>query len=148
MVDDIALAKSCGLIAFQWAFDYELYSGQYATIANFAAALGKPTSPGAGLSSTSHVFSTRSANTTSSSAAFTITNTGTANLVVSAVSESGAGFIVTGDSCLGAPVSPSATCTVSVAFSPTADTSYSGTVKVTTNAGSPLVISVSGSALG
>ena len=148
MVHDVALAKACGFVAFQWAFDYELYGGGYATISDYANVIGHVPAPGASLSPSSHVFSTRSAHTTSNAAVFTVTNTGTAALVLSAVTESGAGFNVAGDTCLSAPVAPSAHCTVSVTFSPTADTSYSGSVKITTHAGSPLNITVSGAALG
>ena len=50
MVHDFTLIKACGLIGLQWAFDYQLYDGTYATIAQFAAQihtadLSAPTTP-------------------------------------------------------------------------------------------------------
>ena len=79
---------------------------------------------------------------------FTITNTGTANLLVQSVTESGTGFSVAADTCLASAIAPSSNCTISVTFNPSADTSYSGNVTVTDNAGSSLLIRVSGQAEG
>ena len=37
MSTDFALTKACGLIGLQWAFDYQLYGGKYATLADYSA---------------------------------------------------------------------------------------------------------------
>ena len=75
----------------------------------------------------------------------TVTNTGNANVQISQISESGAGFSLTG---AGTPVTltPGQSLTFNVVFSPTAAGTDSGTVTVTSNAsGSPATITLSGS---
>ncbi len=57
---------------------------------------------------------------TSAAATVTVTNNGAANLVVSSVAGLAAPFTVTGETCTGAPIVTSATCTITVVFSPTA----------------------------
>jgi hypothetical protein len=74
----------------------------------------------------------------------TVTNSGNAAATISQVSESGAGFSVTG---ISSPYTLAAGSgvTMSVTFAPTATTSYSGTVTVTSNAtNSQLAIPLSG----
>jgi hypothetical protein len=97
-------------------------------------------------SSTSLTFG--SVNTGSSSTqSVTITNTGNANVQISGITESGAGFTLSG---AGTPVTltPSQTMTFSVIFSPTVAGTLSGSVTVTSNAtGSPTTITVSGTGL-
>ncbi len=81
---------------------------------------------------------------TSSTLTLTVTNTGTAPLVVSLVSVSGTGFAQT-NNCVSAAVAPGTTCQVSLAFSPTVAGAHSGTLTVTSNAsGSPHRVSLSG----
>ncbi|MES2389336.1 MAG: fibronectin type III domain-containing protein [Bacteroidota bacterium] len=64
---------------------------------------------------------------------FTITNTGTANLTISAVTPSGSGFSIVGTT-FSSPVSgPSGSTTFTVRFSPVSVASYTGTVVITNN---------------
>ena len=80
----------------------------------------------------------------SSSLPVTVTNTGNANVLISAISESGAGFTLSGAST---PVTltPNQTMTFNVVFNPAAAGTDSGTVTVTSNAsGSPATIALSG----
>ena len=60
---------------------------------------------------------------------FAVSNTGTAALSVGTVTISG-DFAITGDTCSGASVQPSNTCTVSAAFVPTAAGTASGTLSI------------------
>jgi hypothetical protein len=47
MSTDFVLTKDCGLIGLQWAFDYQLYGGKYATLADYSALINA-TSPSGG----------------------------------------------------------------------------------------------------
>ena len=74
----------------------------------------------------------------------TITNTGNANVTISQVSVTGAGFTVTGGST---PVTltPSQNLTLTVQFSPTAAGSVSGSITIVSNTnGSPGTVTLSG----
>ena len=80
---------------------------------------------------------------TSSSQLVTLTNTGTANLVVSSASATGTGFSVSGFTAQ--TVAPSSTMTFNAVFSPTTTGAASGSISVATNlAASPTAISLSG----
>ena len=84
----------------------------------------------------------------SSSQTETIKNTGGTNAVISAVTETGAGFSVSG---ITPPVTltPGQSTTFTVKFAPTSATTFSGTVTVTSNASNPsLSIALSGAAEG
>lgn len=78
------------------------------------------------------------------SASVTLSNTGTAPVSVSAASVSGTGFTISGFTA--GTLSPGATSSLTVTFSPASAVSYSGSLSVTSNApGSPLTINLSGS---
>jgi len=84
----------------------------------------------------------------SSSQTETIKNTGGTNATISAVTESGAGFSVSG---ITPPVTltPGQSTTFTVKFAPTSATTFSGTVTVTSNASNAsLAIALSGTAEG
>jgi hypothetical protein len=71
---------------------------------------------------------------------FTFLSSGTEPLVVSAISaitSSGGSnaFAITGNSCFGEGLSPGSTCTVTVSFSPTLMTAYTGELQFVSNAG-------------
>jgi len=81
---------------------------------------------------------------TSSTQTVTVTNTGNANVQISSISESGAGFTLSGAST---PVTltPNQSLTFSVIFTPASAGSLTGTVTVTSNAtGSPTSIALTG----
>src|SRR5207253_1595141 len=92
-------------------------------------------------------FAAQDTGSTSAAQVVTLTNSGTANLSVTAVSVTGpnAGdFTKTADSC-GGVVIPGAICSVSVAFSPTAVGTRSGSLTFTDNASdSPQSAAMSG----
>jgi len=94
-------------------------------------------------SSTSLAFGSVNAGS-SSTQTVTVTNTGNASVTISGITESGAGFALSG---AGAPVTLSAGqhLTFSVVFSPTAAGTDSGGVTVASNAtGSPTTVALSG----
>jgi len=73
-----------------------------------------------------------------------ITNTGTANLTITAVVTSGAPFTVAIGTC-GTAVAPGRRCRIDVTYQPTAPSVFSGTVTLTSNAvNSPTVMNVTG----
>lgn len=103
-------------------------------------------SPGASLSPSTLTFSTNQL-TTSATQFTTLTNTGTANLVVSGVTVSGS-FSNTGTgTCTGTSFTLSAgsTCTFGISFSPGTTGPFTGTLSVSDNAsGSPHTAALSG----
>jgi Abnormal spindle-like microcephaly-assoc'd, ASPM-SPD-2-Hydin len=83
----------------------------------------------------------------SASIPVTLTNTGTANVAISAHGISGTGFTLTGWSAP-ASLTPGQTTSFTVTFAPTTSTSATGSVSITSNApGSPLAINLSGSGI-
>jgi CSLREA domain-containing protein len=72
----------------------------------------------------------------SADATVTITNTGTANLVLGTIANAdplAAPFSITSNTCSGATIAPSATCTFSLRFAPTSDGPVTDTFDVPTN---------------
>ncbi|KAF0218337.1 MAG: polymorphic outer membrane [Geobacteraceae bacterium] len=85
----------------------------------------------------------------SADATITVTNTGTANLVIGTIASTdplAAPFSITGNTCSGASLAPAATCTLTVRFAPTASAAASDTFDIPSNVtGTPTVtVSVSG----
>ncbi|MGB1581902.1 MAG: choice-of-anchor D domain-containing protein, partial [Nevskiales bacterium] len=81
----------------------------------------------------------------------TVTNTGNANLVLSALTAAGNGadFRLTNPTCPSATVAPMATCTVTVSFEPKATGAREATASLTSNAaGSPHVFTFRGTGTG
>ncbi|MGD0921458.1 MAG: choice-of-anchor D domain-containing protein, partial [Terriglobia bacterium] len=109
---------------------------------------GTGTAPTVGLSSASLNFGNQLKNTTSAPLTETVTNTGTATLTISGVSLTGTNpgdFAKTGDTCTGANVAPSSTCTITVTFTPTTTGARSATLSISDNAtGSPHAVPLSG----
>ncbi|HMC72555.1 MAG TPA: choice-of-anchor D domain-containing protein, partial [Mycobacteriales bacterium] len=98
--------------------------------------------PAASLSPTSIGFTAQNVGTSSASQPVTLTNTGNATLNVSSIG-------VTGDftqaNACPATIAPSGTCTINVAFSPTAPGTRIGSLSVATNAaGSPHTVLLGG----
>jgi hypothetical protein len=104
-------------------------------------------SSGVSLSSGSVVFPDRLVGTTSIPVAITVTNTGTAPLLVSQINITGAGaanFSAT-NGC--GNVAPNATCPINITFAPVATGPLSATIQIVSNASSsPDHIDVSGTA--
>jgi hypothetical protein len=88
-------------------------------------------------------FGNQAINTTSAAQTITVTNTGTAVLTVPSVVVS-SNFAET-NTCTANPVAAGGTCTISVTFTPTAATAYSGTVSITDTAtNSPQTVTLTG----
>ncbi|WP_405146280.1 5'-nucleotidase C-terminal domain-containing protein [Sphaerisporangium sp. NBC_01403] len=76
------------------------------------------------------------------------TNTSQSTITVNSV-EVPSGFVVSDDTCQGRQLASGASCSVSVAFKPTAGTTYTGNLVVrSTAANSPTTVALSGTALG
>jgi hypothetical protein len=110
--------------------------------------------PAVSLSGTSQNFGSVLVDAPSSVEQVTLTNNGGANLVIStaAVSGTNAGdFATTADTCSGATVTPSSTCSVSVTFTPSAEGNFSASLIFTDNnngvAGSTQTVSLSGTGI-
>ena len=105
---------------------------------------GVAPAPAVTLSTPSLTFGNQLVGTTSSARSVTVTNTGTSALNVSSIAMAG-DFAKSADTCTGSPVAPSATCTISATFTPTAAGSRTGTMTLTDDApGSPHTVSLSG----
>jgi len=109
---------------------------------------GTGTAPLVSLSAPSLSFGNQLLDTTSAAQTETVTNTGTANLTISAVTVGGTNasdFAKSADTCTGATVTPSSTCTVSVTFTPSAMGSRSASLNFADNASnSPQTVTLSG----
>jgi centrosomal CEP192-like protein/HYDIN/CFA65/VesB family protein len=74
----------------------------------------------------------------------TITNTGSANLVISNITESGSSFLWTGPT-VPATLTPGQKSSLTIEFDPKSNGSLSGSISVASNAaGSPMIVSLSG----
>ncbi len=104
-------------------------------IQNLAAYIGNPSAaagaPVAQVSPASLTFASTVVGNTAASQSFAISNTGTANLVVTSVASSNSEFSLV-SSC--GTIAVGASCNVSVGFSPASTGARSGTVTVTHNA--------------
>ena len=75
----------------------------------------------------------------------TVTNPGSAPLVISAVTSSGAPFVTPSLGTCAAPLAPGRTCRVTVTFRPTALGAFAGTLTLTSNAvNSPTLVALTG----
>jgi sugar lactone lactonase YvrE len=109
---------------------------------------GVTAAPVVSLSATMLTFPSEPVGTASPAQTVTVTNTGNANLVFTAITPSG-DFSVgsSGTTCVtgGSGIAASASCTVSVVFTPTATGTRTGTLSFTDNAaGSPQSVSLTG----
>jgi uncharacterized repeat protein (TIGR01451 family) len=99
---------------------------------------GNGTNPGISVAPTSLTFPSQGIGTTSSAQPVVVTSSGTSPLTVSSVAVSGP-FQIT-DGCSGAgPITPTGTCTVQVAFKPTALGPASGTLTIASDGGTKTV---------
>jgi hypothetical protein len=75
----------------------------------------------------------------------TVTNPGSAPLVVSAVTSTGAPFVNPTRGTCTAPLNPGASCRVTVSFLATAPGNYTGTLTIVSNAtNSPTLVALTG----
>ena len=107
---------------------------------------GAVSAPAVSLSASSLSFASQQLNVTSAAQAVTVKNTGTASLSLTSITISG-DFSQT-NTC-GSSLAANASCTVSVAFDPTAAGTRTGTLSIADNAsGSPQQVSLTGSGVG
>ena len=129
------------------AGDFTWKQGSSGTVRSFTtptqASVAVVTPPAVSLSPASLAFGGQEVGTVSATQTVTITNTGGSNLVISSISGATV-FPFTGCST---PITlaAGAFCTLSVKFAPTATTSYSGQLTITSNAsGSPHAVNLTG----
>ena len=107
-------------------------------------------SPAVGLSPTSLSFGTESVGTSSSPQSVTLSNNGTATLLISSIAVTGTnrGDFTQTNTC-GASIAAGARCTIMVTFTPVRAGSRSASLSITDNApGSPQTVSLSGTGTG
>jgi hypothetical protein len=113
---------------------------------------GTATAPGPAVKFTpsSLAFPTQNVGTTSAAKSVSVTNTGSANLVINSVASSNSTeFPVYNDGCSGTTLTPNQQCVISLQFSPTLGGARSTSVSVADNAsGSPQALSVTGTGYG
>jgi ASPM-SPD-2-Hydin domain-containing protein len=109
---------------------------------------GTGTAPGFSVSPSSINFGNQNVGASSPFQTLTVTNTGTANLSITAVALAGGNpgdFGTQGNTCTGATLTPNGTCTIQARFSPTATGARSTALRFTDNAsGSPHDVALSG----
>jgi len=109
---------------------------------------GTGTGPEPGFSPPSFSFGNQFKGTSSATQTETVTNIGTLNLVISAVTVAGSNagdFAKSADTCTGATLESTATCTVSVTFTPSVVGSRSATLSFADNIpSSPQTVALSG----
>ncbi|KHE91486.1 MAG: hypothetical protein SCABRO_02775 [Candidatus Scalindua brodae] len=92
--------------------------------------------PNISTSLSSHDFGNEEEGSTSPAQAITISNTGTADLVIGAISTTGtdaSDFIIQNENCSGQTIAPSGTCTVDVIFSPASAGSKNAVLSISSN---------------
>jgi hypothetical protein len=106
------------------------------------------TAPAVTLSPSTVTYGPQAVGTRSVSQTVTLTNTGTGSLFINGVSSAGLDqldFTRTDDQCIGLPVAAGASCTIAIAFNPTATGTRTMTLSVIdTAATSPQVITLTG----
>jgi Ca2+-binding RTX toxin-like protein len=127
-----------------WRIERLQFADQLVTVAT-ATAPAVTTTPAAAVGL---AFGNVVTNTTSASQTVTVRNTGTGPLTVSGLSLTGTGFTITANTCLAGSVAAGGTCTVNVAFAPTAIGPASGSLLIADNAaGSPQSVALSGTGI-
>ena len=108
--------------------------------------------PAATLSTSSLTFASQVIGANSLPQSVTLTNTGTANLLLGALSVSGTNpgdYLVVTNTCTNATLIPNGTCAFSVSFQPTAAGTRTASVAISSNAnGSPHSVGLAGTGVG
>ena len=109
---------------------------------------GTGTVPGSSVYPTSYNFGNILVGSSSGAQTFTVSNTGTANLVIGTITLTGTNptqFGKQNDNCSGQTVAPSGSCTVQAVFSPTSTGGLNASLSIPSNApGSPTLVPLSG----
>ncbi len=124
-------------------------AGSLSSIALIGAGTETGLAPLAAVSLTPLDFSSVQVNATSTAQAITVSNSGTANLMVSGITMTGTGAVSFLETNNCGTVAPSSSCIVNIAFKPTAFGAKSATVNIFHNAaGSSSSIALTGNGLG
>jgi hypothetical protein len=111
---------------------------------------GSQPPPAFAVSPTSVTFAAQTVGTTGAAQTVTVSNTGGSNLTISTVAAGGSSpgdFPLSNNHCNSTTIAPNTSCTVTVAFAPTAAGTRSAALSVTDNAaGSPHSVTLSGQA--
>lgn len=106
-------------------------------------------SPAVSLSQTLVAFGNQTANTTSTATPVTLTNSGTASLLISGITASGDFGFTTTCPISTPPIGTGASCVINITFSPLTVAVLTGSITITSNApGSPHTISLTGTGVG
>ena len=90
-------------------------------------------------------FGSRTVNTTSAASVVTLTNSGTASLLLSGITAGGDFAYTTTCPLLTPPIAPAGNCTFNITFTPLTAAALTGSISIASNApGSPHVISLTG----
>jgi hypothetical protein len=149
-----SLAGAYGLTTGDFDGDGKLDLASTGALDNNISVLLQAAVPVAQLSASSLSFAARLVGTTSGTQSVTLTNIGSANLVISTVVLGGAnpGDFTKGGNCAGATLTPGQPCTVSATFKPTALGGRTAKITVTDNSnnvvGATQIISLSGTGTG
>jgi hypothetical protein len=121
-------------------------AGSNANTSSASLTVTAASSPAITLNASSVNFGTRTINTTSPVTTVTLTNTGMANLLISAISGTGGDFAYSTTCPISTPpVFVGGTCNFNITFTPLTSAALTGSITITSNAaGSPHVISLSG----
>ena len=103
----------------------------------YRSMIGTGTAAGISVSPTSYNFGNVVVGSSSGAQTFTVTNTGTANLIIGTITLTGTDptqFSKQNDNCSGHTIAPSGTCTVQAVFSPTSAGGKSANLSIPSNA--------------
>src|SRR3954471_9884895 len=141
---EVAKGDGCDIL---WRIERLQFADQAVTIAAVTAP-AVTTTPAA---ATGLTFANTTTNPTSASQTVTVRNTGNGPLTVSGLALGGANagdFTITGTTCLAASVPAAGTCTVNVAFAPTAVGTRTASLLIADNAGgSPQSVALTGTGI-
>jgi hypothetical protein len=113
-----------------------------------AALLGQGSDTSLDVTPSPLAFGDQAVGTSSAPQAVTIQNTGSGNLVVSAINTSSGDYAIAGDGCTGVTVAPGGNCVLQVVFTPSHPGDDPAGLSIASNAaGSPHAISITGRGL-
>jgi hypothetical protein len=127
-------------------------SAWHTRVGNFVVPACAANAPAFSASPSPVDFGSQALGSSSAARTMTVTNNGSANLTISSVALTGANagdFSKGADSCTGATLTPTQSCTVGAVFAPAADGARAAALRFTDNAtGSPHDVTLSGNGTG
>jgi hypothetical protein len=124
-----------------------IFNDDAANTPQTVALSGHAVQPGVSLSTSTLAFGNQLVGTTSASQSVVVTNSGSATLNIGTAAAA-APFTIVTDGCSSTAVAAGATCTIQVAFAPTAPGAASGTLSIPDDAaGAPHTVALSGTGI-